>query len=133
MKPLLLGLWSLEFSFTSGSCANPTRRWRLAISPARKSRQAWPSSNHARSADSRVRPSMLSARALYDGNNGVVRIISGGGERGAFVIERSGFLQEIIVAAAIRHQLAGMDVQDLGGEMPDKMDVVRDEDQCALV
>ncbi len=47
-----------------------------------------------------------------------------GGERGAFVIEAAGFFQEIIVPARVRGHGAVVDVEDLGGEFPDEMDVV---------
>ena len=48
-------------------------------------------------------------------------------------VQRAGFLQEVFVAADIRRDLTGVDVQHLRREMANEMHVVRNENQRALV
>ncbi len=50
------------------------------------------------------------------------------GERRAFVVERAGFFQEVIVATRIGHHLAAGDVQRFRGKLADEMHVVGNED-----
>src|SRR5688572_8089607 len=54
-------------------------------------------------------------------------------ESGALVVQGAGFFQEIVVTAGIGRDLAGVDVQDFGGELSDEMHVVGDEDEGAFV
>ena len=58
---------------------------------------------------------------------------SGRSKCGALVVHSAGFLQEIIVAARIRRDLAGIDMQHLRRELTNEMDIVRDENERALV
>ena len=58
---------------------------------------------------------------------------SPGGQRGALIIRGAGLLQEIIVAALVGSDFAGVDVQHPGREVTDEMHVVRDEDQRPLI
>ncbi len=54
-------------------------------------------------------------------------------QSGAGVEERAGFFEEIVVAAGVGGDLAGVDVENFGGEFFDEVDVVADEDEGAVV
>ena len=55
-----------------------------------------------------------------------------GGDGGAGVFFGSGFFEVVVVAAGVAGDLAAVDVEHLGGEGADEVDVVRDEDEGAL-
>ncbi|MFM1945087.1 MAG: hypothetical protein RI897_4069 [Verrucomicrobiota bacterium] len=55
------------------------------------------------------------------------------GEGGASVIEGVGFFEEVIVAAGVGGDLAGVDVEELGGDFADEVDVVGDEDEGSVI
>lgn len=55
------------------------------------------------------------------------------GQRKAFGAEESRFFEEVVVAAGVGVYLSSVDVEDAVGEFAKKVDVVGDEDQCALV
>lgn len=55
-----------------------------------------------------------------------------GDDGGAGVFFGSGFFEVVVVAAGIAGDLAVVDVEDLGGEGADEVDVVGDEDEGAF-
>jgi hypothetical protein len=68
-----------------------------------------------------------------DGMRALSTGILSSSEREAFGAEESRFLKEVVIAAGVGIHLSGIDVKNSVRELPQKVNIVGNKDQCAFV
>src|SRR5688572_178754 len=66
--------------------------------------------------------------------NSITTTVSSRGDKGgAVVLEAAGFFDEVVVGTGVLRDLAGVHVQNFGGEFADEVNVVGNEDEGSFV